>query len=216
VIIRHEEKFIGDDGIFLAESKLMTVPHSMTGVTEIQKKLDSPNFQIVGFRREQFEGESLARLEYTRLAENGEAYTGWVDFDPAHNWVVRRWSRTQTKNPTDSSDLINTAMNIDYRLIDPTHYLPRRIEQTFHALKPNLRQRRLVEYDEIIVGPPDESLFRLSGYGLPDVPLRPLTAAAGPSLLGNAWFWASLVVGALSLSALVFSRSRRASASAGN
>ncbi|MDX2037292.1 MAG: hypothetical protein SFX72_11630, partial [Isosphaeraceae bacterium] len=91
----------------------------------------------------------------------------------------------------------------------------RRIEETFHALKPNLRQRRLIEYDEIIVGPPDESLFRLSGYGLPDVPLRPLTAASGPSLLGNGWFWGSLVAGALSLAALVFSRSRRGAASGG-
>jgi hypothetical protein len=193
----------------------MTRPHVFPDAIDLIERMKSPDFQVVGFRSEQLDDETLVRMEYTSQWPGGLAFSGWADFDPSRNWVLRRFSSRQTINPKDPSDLRVSEMKVDYREVDPSHYLPTRIERTLHALKTDRRQRHLIEYDEIIVGPPDESLFRLSGYGLPDVPLRPVTAS-GPSLLGNGWFWGSLVAGGLSLAALVFSRSRRASASAGN
>jgi hypothetical protein len=215
VIARYGNKYSGSDYFFEGKSFLMTKPYINTGFGDPTERMETTEFELKGMRREPMGEESLVRLEYKNRAPNGQEFEGWVDFDPDHNWVVRRCSQRQTANPANPAHLSTFELKVDYRLVDSTHYLPVRIERNIGAVESRTLQRDLVEYDEIIVGPPDESLFRLSGYGLPDVPLRPLTVASGPSLLGNGWFWGSLVAGALSLAALVFSRSRRGAASGG-
>ena len=69
----------------------------------------------------------------------------------------------------------------------------------------------IVEYDEVRLGPPPEKVFKLSAYGLPDVPLRPMPRAS-IFTFANPLLWLTLAASVVSFVLLRYLRPRAASA----
>jgi hypothetical protein len=73
------------------------------------------------------------------------------------------------------------------------------------------KQEAIFETKTVTIGDPPAERFLLSGYGLPDLPLRP-TAQGSAFSLRNPWLWGSLALALVSFAALLATRKRHATA----
>jgi hypothetical protein len=75
-------------------------------------------------------------------------------------------------------------------------------------------QQEQFEIKRVAFGDPPAEWFKLSGYGLPDLPLHPSPRSSAFSLR-SPWLWGSLVTALVSFGLLRLLRRKRVTASAG-
>jgi hypothetical protein len=75
--------------------------------------------------------------------------------------------------------------------------------------KAEVYEHAIVEFKDIWLGPPPDEMFRLTGYGLPDIPLRPMPQAS-IFTYSNPLFWLTLAASLISFALLWILRRREA------
>jgi hypothetical protein len=185
--------------------------------TPLGVRFESPAFSLVGTEALQEGGGPLLSLRYAWDGPDGRE-EGTIVLDPEHDWGLRRYDMTRARapdpdvKPTDRSvpRPMRHEGRVDYRrLPDGTPFPSLTVSRVI--LASGAVQEERFEIRSASVGPPPPGRFRLSGYGLLDIPLRPRAAASAFSW-ANPWLWGSLAVAAACFGLLRATRPRRRAA----
>jgi len=175
------------------------------GRSFLQRMLD-PSFSLKSIVSLKRDGEDLVRIEY---ACDGKYVTeaGHVDLDPNKNWGIRSVDMiaTSKKNwpPASFKD------EVAYREVTDGRFFPCHMESNEHdSGHPEIYERTITDLDRITLGGATPDLFRLSAYGLPDLPLRPQKRAS-IFTFQNPVLWLALAATVVCFVALWLLRSRR-------
>ena len=150
-------------------------------------RIQDPTFELQSADEVSLDGRSLIRIMYKGKVGRSEE-SGTVHLDPSLGWVIRA---ADVRFHDANGDELNLQEHADYATTDPAPFLPSRFEWTLKTPNPDRFERRIVEFDDIRAGEPPDELFRLSGYGLPDIPLSPQPGRSFYTW-NNPLFWASL------------------------
>jgi len=169
--------------------------------------MNSPEFKLISIQRKQADEREVVRIECDILKKD-QIFRFDADLDPSRNWIKTRWGSSvrKTDEPVEALRHSYYAEQwADYVEFSPGHFLPKKVVSHMRLKDPKSFQHVVVEYDKVIPGEPPEEMFKLSGYGLPDVPL---SAAPPPNFfsLKNPIFWVCLGVAGASLGLLGFLR----------
>lgn len=166
-------------------------------------RMQSPTFKLKAITSENVDGVDYVRIEYS---QEDEACTesGSVTLEPGRAWAIHNVDITITTKSNLTSS-VRTSMRYAKESIAPI--LPRHAEHVIVAMASGKIQRVVVDYSEMRSEGISDELFRLSAFGIPDVPLR-ATRPETIFSLRNPWFWGSLATTMISLFLLLFLRRR--------
>ena len=179
-------------------------------------RLRHASFKVTA-ARSVLEGPSeLVEIEYTYDGEECSE-SGAVYLDPQLKWGIRKvdmviqGKRLMAKKHARSRSTSRARWNT--RMLETVYTSPKgwRISQVPTAQ--TYSSRCAMELTDITMGDAPERLFKLSGYGLPDVPLRPVRQPSAFSWR-NPVTWISLTMAVVSIALLRVTRRKRGSAAA--
>ena len=133
------------------------------------KMVDS-SFVLKSIESVKSEGREIIHLGYEY-----DGPTAWesgvVELAPDLNWAVRKVDlQTRGKQGYTPQEL---HVTVDYQEFPGPRFFPRRFDGRVVLPATGGYQRRIVEYDEIQLGDVPEEIFKLTAYGLPEIPDRP-------------------------------------------
>ncbi len=134
------------------------------------RMLDS-TFSLKSIEKLERDGEELVRINYScelkYVIESGS-----VDLDPNKNWGIRS---VDTKTVVKKNNYTGFFKEeVAYREIEAGRFFPVHMESNErHVLNPEFYERTRIDFDRVKLGSASPDLFRLSAYGIPDLPLRP-------------------------------------------
>ena len=132
--------------------------------------------------------------------------TGEVDLDPGKQWAIRRVDvncRNKKKSPP-----YHLESTVDYDTTDGLRYFPRRMEYFGRTPKPEVFEHAILELKDTKLDRVPDEIFRLTAYGLPEVPLRP-TARISAFTWRNPVLWLALIAAVVSFGLLWATRARK-------
>lgn len=212
IIIYNSIKFKRDTDFYINYSS-----YCGSETTYMQKSLiermQSPSFVLraaESLQDEDGDGE-LVRIDYSYDHDDAPASeSGSVYLDPQRNWAIRRVDILNTATMvTGKEDTLKVDIEIDYQQVGDGVFFPRRVEGYYKTKYPDGYQHDILELSQIQVGDVPDKIFKLSAYGLPDVPLKPKKAESSLFSLRNPLFWVALVVAVVSFTLLRLTRSRK-------
>ncbi|MDX2036551.1 MAG: hypothetical protein SFX72_07860 [Isosphaeraceae bacterium] len=170
--------------------------------------MSSPDFDLRSIRSHRVGDLDLVRVEY-RLSTKDHLSDCDVDLDPERGWLKVRWgySSRAKDEPADAFQPY-TQFEAEYDEFAPGHFLPKRMVSHTAMKDPKNFRHIVVEYREAVPGPPPEAIFSLQGYGLPDLPLEPVSAKPFFSF-ANPILWGCLAVALVATALLKFGRFHR-------
>ena len=185
--------------------KYVTNATNYYGRSFLERMLD-PTFSLTAIEAAQRDGAELVRIHYTY--ENKYVFeTGHVDLEPGKNWGIRSVDMT-TKNKGKWGPSIY-KQEVTYREVAPGRYFPCHMESNEpNPTEPEIFERAIVDFDKVELGAAIPEMFRLSAYGLPDLPLRPQPRMS-IFTLRNPVLWFALASTVVCLVGLWLLRSRR-------
>ena len=163
--------------------------------------------------------DELVRVDY-KLDDALSREAGAVYLDPGLNWAIRKLDYTnQPKKLTRRMKLpppSRITSDIEYRKIGNDTFYPCKISNYVRTSGTQNYQSDLIVYDEIKIENVPDQIFRMTYYGLPDLPLKSAQKATSSSLR-NPLIWGPLIMIIVSLAVLRMTRSKdqRTSASSG-
>jgi len=174
------------------------------------ERMQDPSFSVKAAAIVQEDGSDVVRIDYTedeeKFSESGAVY-----LDPKLNWAIRRVDIvTQGKEPQRGNKAPQPSpftSHVEYQKVGDNVYFPKRMESFTRTSRPGIYQNNRLELSAIIVGDVPEGIFKLTAYGLPDIPLQPVRE---PSLfsLHNPLFWGALITMVVSFVVLRLTRAR--------
>jgi hypothetical protein len=186
--------------------------------------MQSPAFVLNSIERTTEGQTEVIRIDYRWESEYGSE-SGSVDLEPARKWAIRRTDVLVTEKPTapapEAKDPPRTPnpplreqTEVEYRDMPGGKPFPVRTVRSVRLQDPTKLQEERFEAVRVTLGDPPAEWFKLSGYGLPDLPLHPSPRSSAFSLR-SPWLWGSLVTALVSFGLLRLLRRKRVTASAG-
>jgi hypothetical protein len=165
-------------------------------------------FKVAGIKRVQGGSDSLIELKYA-CSELFE--TGTLALDPSSDWVLRSVDVFVDKEKDEHFSRLNYKSNLRYDGSNDVR-IPSHTDYVIVLAKNQKTQSNVVDFDEIRVNNTSESVFRLSAYGLPDVPLNSARTYGSFFTVFNPLFWISVAGMAISFVGLRMLRNRESRA----
>ncbi len=183
------------------------------------ERMESPTFVLKSAELVAEEGTELVRLDYEWEGEL-QTESGSVFLEPARKWAIRRTDITTIANPASSSigsegaprtpdPPIRRRVEVSYQDLPGGIPFPARTSVLVQTPDPSRFQEDRCEIDQVTLGEPNPELFRLTGYGLPDLPLTPRSQPSAFSLV-SPWFLVSFTIALASFVGLWVLRRRAA------
>lgn len=168
----------------------------------LSQRMRPPAFRLLAAEEVDSEDGSADRWVRLRYQFEGEfrSEDGSIWLEPARSWAIRRVDLESTSQE-DESDRVDRKFVVNYPNDEAVRLIPNHVDDLVQTSNPNVYQQFQMTLTEIEPGPPLDSMFRLSGYGLPDVPLRPVPARRVFSWR-NPLLWGSLAVAIVAFLAL--------------
>jgi len=160
-------------------------------------------------------GSELVRIDYAYETEKEEE-SGAVYLDPERNWGIRRVdvvSQDKKQSPNNEPyPPYHLKSEVLYQEFAGHIFFPKRMEFFGETPKPDIYEHVVLQLSQIDLGDAPAEMFKMSAYGLPDIPLK---AVREPSILSlsSPLFWGSLVTAVLSFALLRLMRTRSAKTS---
>jgi hypothetical protein len=155
------------------------------------ERMRSPSFVVKAVDSATDDRGELVRFAYTCDRETSRE-EGSVSLSPALHWAIVEVDVNITTRPEPSSQL-KATYRMRYDALAGPPPVPGRIEYVVKSMRLEGTQHDLVEYEEIVAGDPPADMFKLSAYGLPDIPIRPKSPPS-VSTPTNPLLWGSLAV----------------------
>jgi hypothetical protein len=199
----HEED---DESPFQYWFKMMARNSTVYFGTSFLQRMQHPSFELNSIEAVEQGDEDLVRIGYSY--EGKYVFeSGFVELDIGKNWAVRK-VEINCRNKKNFPP-IELKSDVQYKKIDDTRYFPSRMEFFGRTPKAEVYEHAIVEFKDIWLGPPPDEMFRLTGYGLPDIPLRPMPQAS-IFTYSNPLFWLTLAASLISFALLWILRRREA------
>jgi hypothetical protein len=149
-------------------------------------------------------GAELVRIDYVQDGDT-RSESGAVYIDPRLGWAIRKVDITiQEKELTPKGKAklpMAFTSDVEYQEVGNNAHFPRRVESFLRTARPDVYQHARVELSQIRASDVPEDIFRLTAYGLPELPLRPIRATPAFSFR-NPLFWVALAGMVVSLAVL--------------
>ena len=171
-------------------------------------RVNHPSFAVKSIESLQRLGAEVVRIEYS-WSKGDFSETGFVVLDPAKHWAILNAEGIVKWKESGS---IEYTSKVKYRDMGKNVFFPDHVEYFGKTEIPDHFEHRILALDEIRLDNISPEIFRLTGYGLPDIPLKPLKSASFFSYK-NPVLWISLVLAAVSFGLLYITRNRKTIAS---
>jgi hypothetical protein len=138
------------------------------GISLIDRVRD-PSFVLKSIEANQGAGRERVRIHYSFESKNYDE-AGWVEVEPDLDWAIRavRVEHFFGDKKHSSSSL---EVSVDYDTFGTTHPWPRRVEFHQPQSRPEVYEHMVLDVDQVQFGNIPDSMFRLSAFGLPEVPV---------------------------------------------
>lgn len=174
------------------------------GISFLDRMRD-PSFALHSIEAVKRDAGDLVRIVYAYEGKYSFE-SGAVELDPDKNWAIRLVD-IDTKGKKDGFPS-HLKIEVGYRKIDGKRFFPTRMESFDRTAKPEIFSHATLELDQVTLGGVSDDLFRMSTYGVPDMPLTP-EARASVFTFRNPIFWLALLTAVASFTLLWVLRSRR-------
>ena len=152
-------------------------------------------------------GSEIVRVEYAWEDENSSEF-GSVFLEPQRKWAIRRVEITSTYKKDSIPTPVSFRCEVRYRDFADGRSFPSHADFKTKIPVSGALEHVIVDLEEIKLGDVPDQIFKLSAYGLPDVPLRPARQATAFSF-HNPWLWVSFATAVVSFALLWIMRDRR-------
>jgi len=200
-----------DAAIFEADFGMFARCATVYMERSLSERMQGPSFFVKAAQFVRQGGNDLVQIDYTE-DQKGFSESGAVYLDPSLNWAIRKVDVTtqikgltpKTKQPHLPSPFTS---HVDYQMVAENVYYPKRMECTLQSGRPGVFQNDRLELSQVTVGNVPDSIFKLTGYGLPELPLKPVRESSVFSL-SNPLLWGSVIATVVSFALLLYTRSR--------
>ena len=169
------------------------------------ERMQSPLFVVKSVQGVREGGSELVRIDYDvedeHTVQSGSAY-----LEPKRNWVVRK-AKVRSKHKRGLLDY-DFKCEVEYEDVGGRFFVPKAAEFFGKTPNPEVYEHGRLELTEIKVGDLPAEMFKLTAYGLPDVPLRPAPAPAVFSFR-NPVLWGAIITAVASFVLLRVTRARK-------
>lgn len=207
VLERYEGESGGDE---LVKDNIARYTRSATQYLgqSLSQRMRSPTFRLLAAEEVDADDGSAGRwvrLRY-QYEEEFRSEDGSIRLEPARSWAIRRVD-LESRSKKGAQDKVVFKFAVNYPEEEAIRLIPNDVDDLTETSKPDVYQQFHVTLTKIEPGPPPDSMFRLSGYGLPDVPLRPVPAHRAFSWR-SPLLWGSITVAVVAVFALRWLRRR--------
>jgi hypothetical protein len=119
---------------------------------------------------------------------------GSVWLDPAKGWTIREVDIIREKDGDENQ--LRFTSKLRYK--SDNFYIPCHLEYIATYIKSGKNESLSVDIDRISLDAPDDKIFTLAGYGLPDIPLTPQVVPKPFFTFSNPILWICLFLALLS------------------
>jgi len=171
-------------------------------------RVNHPSFSVKSVESLHRSDGEVVRIEFS-LNEKDYEEAGSVILDPAKHWAILD---VDVHMKGKELGKFHYTSKTKYRDLGGTVFFPNHVEYFGKTDDPDHYEHRVLDLDDIRLENVSPEIFRLTGYGLPDIPLKPLKSASFFSYQ-NPVLWVSLFLAAVSFGLLWITRNRKAATS---
>jgi len=167
-------------------------------------RMQSASFVVSAAESVQAGGSEVVRINYD-YDSGHHTESGAVYLDPSRDWAIRK---VDVISKSEGIPHYEFKSEVDYEKVGDGVFFPKRMEffgKTQHA---DVYTHARLDLNQITVGDPPAEVFKLTAYGLPDIPLRPVPVSSVFSFR-NPLFWGSLATAVVCFVLLRVTRSRK-------
>lgn len=203
IISSYHEKSAKEDINFKVDYDLLALGATTYMNDTLLNRMQSPTFVVKAAENLRLDGDDVVRIDYTYQGEYA-SHSGAVYLDPGRGWVIRK---VEVDTKSKAFPRYDFRSRVDYEGVGGNVFLPKRLEFVSKTDRPDVYDSAVVEFDQITAGNVPTEIFKLTAYGLPDVPLR---AVSPPSIFSwrNPLVWGSLAMAVISFIVLRVLRPR--------
>jgi hypothetical protein len=174
--------YYGDDPYRIETYKLFATDYSNVAFAAFQlydlpidHVLKEPSFKIVSLKKLSRDGEDLIEIRFELLNSKLWYESGSWIVSPAEDWAVREYEVVMRSSEVDGVPWID-AGKITYKRIENRSVFPSTIEVTrSHSPQPGkerIHEKFITHIDKVTFDSVSAANFRLSAFGLPDIPVN--------------------------------------------
>jgi hypothetical protein len=205
VIVSLSEKFESEEITFYDSYDMYARCATVYMQKSLLARMQAPSFVAKKVTSVAAESGELVRIDYD-IEEEHAWQSGSVQLDPKLNWAIRK-AEVSSKHKTES-DSYEFTCKVNYEKVGDGLFFPNRMEFFGRTPKPGIYEHALLELSRIKAGDPPDQIFKLSAFGLPDIPLRPAPVSSAFSF-HSPLFWGALITAVVSFTLLRATRSRK-------
>ncbi len=138
------------------------------GISLLDRVRD-PSFVLKSIEAHQEAGRERVRINYSFESKNYDE-SGWVELEPDLDWAIRA-VRVEHVFRDEKHSSAGLEVSVEYDTFGTTHPWPRHAEIHEPYLKSGVYEHMVLDVDQVQFGNIPDSMFRLSAFGLPDVPV---------------------------------------------
>jgi hypothetical protein len=172
------------------------------------QRMQSPSFVVKDVRSTKEGASEVVRVDYTFGGEDASE-SGAVYLDPDRNWAIRKVDITKNDKRFVP---VKIESSVDYQEIRAGVFFPNRMDSFAKTPRTDAFEHVHIELTQITVGDVPGEIFKLTAYGLPDIPLKPVLESSTFSFR-TPLFWGALITAVVSFTLLIAMhvRTRRSS-----
>jgi len=203
IIVSYAEKSESDAADFFLIYDVYARISTMYMQKTLLQRMQSPSFVVKEVKSSREGASEVVRIDYTYDGEKATE-SGAVYLDPNRNWAIRKVDITKSaKGPVP----VDFKSVVDYEQIRAGVFFVKRMDFFARTPRPDVYEHVHLELSQITVGDVPSKIFKLTAYGLPDIPLKPVRESSTFSFR-NPLFWGAFITAVVSFTLLMVMRAR--------
>ncbi len=211
VLADYSAKFENEDADFNFDYNMYARCSTVYLAGTLLERMQNPSFVVKAAESLHEGGNEVVRIDYT-YDETERSESGAVYLYPKRSWAIGKVDvidqskilnpRTKEPNPA-----YHYQSEVVYQGVGDGVFFPKRMEFFGRTPRPDAYEHALLELTQITVGKVPPGIFQLTGYGLPDIPLKAVRESSAFSFR-NPLFWGALITAILSFALLRVMRAK--------
>ena len=212
-VVNVYEKQLEDKFDFDYDFDMYARSSTVFGSVSLMDRVKSSSFAASAVSAVTEAGKEFVKIDYS-LDEPEYSESGFVFLNPGLGWAIHRFDYTdrpkrlgRDKKPMEPS---RHTGGVKYRKVSAGVSVPVWAEHTVRIQGDDRFQSDQLELREVTLGKVPDEVFKLTSFGLPDLPLKAVREPSAAFSLRNPLFWGSLAAAVVSFGLLRRTRSKAA------